>query len=253
MELLEQLWCNGNRSLAAFARRVVRHSTFGIRSAFGLRHCIKVMHFLRDVMMAHPLVLGFWVLVIGGAIGSFLNVVVYRLPRGMSLSKPASHCPKCGHAIRWYHNLPVAGWLLLRAKCYDCKAAISPRYPAVELFVAVLFVGLAYFDVYLPTLRESLEAEIPMNSAPANLRLVLRLLTFVAQAWLACSLLAAALIRWDAGRVPWRLVVPCVVVAAVAAASVNRYDALIFLALATAVLALKVSTRMKKPPAETGG
>jgi prepilin signal peptidase PulO-like enzyme (type II secretory pathway) len=196
------------------------------------------VQYLHDLIIAHALVLAFWVLVIGGAIGSFLNVVVYRLPRAMSLSKPGSHCPKCGHAIRWYHNLPVAGWLLLRGKCHDCKAAISPRYPAVELFVALLFIGLAYFDVYLPTLRESLGAEIPLNSAPPNLRLALRLLTFAAHAWLACSLLAAALIHWDGGLVPWRLVLPSVLVAALAAGFLSRFDALALLGMAAAVVVL---------------
>ena len=86
--------------------------------------------------------LGLWLVVgyvvfIGGAIGSFLNVVAYRLPLGMSLSRPSSRCPKCEHPIRWYHNVPVVGWLILRGRCYDCGAAIAGRYPLVELFVAL--------------------------------------------------------------------------------------------------------------------
>ncbi len=68
----------------------------------------------------------------GLAIGSFLNVVVWRLPRGESLSSPPSACPKCGHAIRARDNVPVLGWLLLRGKCRDCGEPISPRYPIVE-------------------------------------------------------------------------------------------------------------------------
>ena len=108
------------------------------------------MQYLHDLIVARPWVLAFWVFVVGSAIGSFLNVVIYRLPRGMSLSKPGSHCPKCGHAIRWYHNLPIVGWLLLRGRCYDCKSPISPRYPLVEFAVAAMFVALAIVDVYLP-------------------------------------------------------------------------------------------------------
>lgn len=77
---------------------------------------------------------------LGGCIGSFLNVVLYRLPRGESIVWPSSHCPHCKHPIRWYHNLPVIGWLLLRGKCYDCGGKISPRYPLIEAAIATLFV-----------------------------------------------------------------------------------------------------------------
>lgn len=82
--------------------------------------------------------------VLGLFIGSFLNVVIWRVPRGESVVSPASACPRCGHAIRPWDNLPVLSWLLLRGRCRDCSAPISPRYPAVELATAVLFglVGL---------------------------------------------------------------------------------------------------------------
>jgi len=80
---------------------------------------------------------------LGLAIGSFLNVVIYRLPRGESLSRPPSHCPSCDAPIRARHNVPVLGWLVLRGRCADCSAPISVRYPAVELGTAVLFVAVA--------------------------------------------------------------------------------------------------------------
>jgi leader peptidase (prepilin peptidase)/N-methyltransferase len=80
--------------------------------------------------------------VFGLVIGSFLNVVVWRVPRGESVVSPPSACPKCGHLIRRYDNVPVVSWLVLRAKCRDCGARISGRYPAVESGTAVLF-GLA--------------------------------------------------------------------------------------------------------------
>ena len=127
------------------------------------------MQHFHDLIIARPWVLAFWIFVVGGAVGSFLNVVVYRLPRGMSLSRPGSHCPKCGHAIRWYHNLPIAGWLLLRGKCYDCKAPISPRYPLVELAVAVLFVAAAYFDVYQPSQHTCPAARLTTRRGARNL------------------------------------------------------------------------------------
>ncbi|MGL4943412.1 MAG: prepilin peptidase [Thermoguttaceae bacterium] len=85
-----------------------------------------------------------WLTFFGGAVGSFLNVVVYRLPRGESLISPPSHCPKCGHHIRFSDNVPVVGWIFLGGRCRDCRAAISVRYPLVEAAVAAIFgvVGL---------------------------------------------------------------------------------------------------------------
>jgi leader peptidase (prepilin peptidase)/N-methyltransferase len=92
--------------------------------------------------MAQPLLLGI-VGLLGLAVGSFLNVVIYRVPRGESLVRPGSHCPHCGNEVRNRHNLPVLGWLLLRGRCADCRAAISARYPLVEAGTAMLFVAVA--------------------------------------------------------------------------------------------------------------
>ena len=80
-----------------------------------------------------------WLIVFGACIGSFLNVLVYRLPRGKSLVHPPSHCPACGCSIRWYDNVPVFGWVNLRGKCRDCQSPISIRYPCVEGFCAMYF------------------------------------------------------------------------------------------------------------------
>src|SRR4051812_7003995 len=77
---------------------------------------------------------------LGACIGSFLNVVVWRLPRGESLMTPPSHCPKCNTPLRWYDNLPVIGWIKLGGKCRYCRAPISPRYPIVEAITGGLFV-----------------------------------------------------------------------------------------------------------------
>jgi leader peptidase (prepilin peptidase)/N-methyltransferase len=84
--------------------------------------------------------------VLGLLIGSFLNVVVWRVPRGESVAHPPSACPGCGHAIRARDNVPVLSWLLLRGRCRDCGTPISARYPAVELGTAVLF-GLVALHV----------------------------------------------------------------------------------------------------------
>ena len=82
-----------------------------------------------------------WTGLLGACVGSFTNVVAWRLPRQESVVFPGSHCPKCGHAIRWHDNLPVLGWLLLRGHCRDCDAAISWRYPAVEALSAGLWIS----------------------------------------------------------------------------------------------------------------
>lgn len=103
---------------------------------------------------------------VGLCVGSFLNVVIYRLPRMLeaawlrdarelleqpadegapfNLMAPASTCPKCGHRIRWYENLPVFSWLALRGKCSACKAPIAVRYPAVELLNAALWLAIGW-------------------------------------------------------------------------------------------------------------
>ncbi len=73
-----------------------------------------------------------WVLLVGAAVGSFLNVVIGRVPAGESIVRPRSRCPRCGAAIRWYDNIPIASWIALRARCRSCRAPISIRYPIVE-------------------------------------------------------------------------------------------------------------------------
>ncbi len=78
--------------------------------------------------------------VLGLLVGSFLNVVIARVPAGESIVSPPSHCPKCNHAIRWYENIPVLSWVFLRGRCSGCKAPISARYVLVELLTGVLFL-----------------------------------------------------------------------------------------------------------------
>ncbi len=79
--------------------------------------------------------------VLGAIVGSFLNVVTYRLPRHESLITPASHCPGCGAPVKPYDNIPILSWLLLRGHCRSCSQPISPRYPLVEALTAALCVG----------------------------------------------------------------------------------------------------------------
>jgi prepilin signal peptidase PulO-like enzyme (type II secretory pathway) len=110
------------------------------------------------------ILVGVFVFAVGACVGSFLNVVIWRLPyrgrevlyqgkRGrMTLSWPPSHCPVCDSPIRWYQNIPVFSWLFLKAKCANCRTHIPVRYPLVELGTALLFIGffLAYFVGHWP-------------------------------------------------------------------------------------------------------
>jgi leader peptidase (prepilin peptidase) / N-methyltransferase len=79
----------------------------------------------------------------GLVVGSFLNVVAHRLPRGESLARPRSRCPQCGTQLRAIDNVPIVSWLLLRGRCHHCANPISPRYPLVELATAALYVAVA--------------------------------------------------------------------------------------------------------------
>ena len=81
--------------------------------------------------------------VLGACVGSFLNVVAWRLPRQESVVRPRSHCPRCGTTLSWRENIPILSWLLLRARCRHCGSDMSARYPAVELLCSGLFVAAA--------------------------------------------------------------------------------------------------------------
>jgi leader peptidase (prepilin peptidase)/N-methyltransferase len=84
--------------------------------------------------------------VYGLLIGSFINAWTYRLPRGISIARGRSFCPRCSARIRWYDNVPLVSWALLHGRCRDCGARISVRYPLVEGLTAALFAGVAAMD-----------------------------------------------------------------------------------------------------------
>jgi leader peptidase (prepilin peptidase)/N-methyltransferase len=87
----------------------------------------------------------------GAAIGSFLNVCIYRIPAEESIIRPASRCPQCGSPIRWHDNIPIIGWLALRGKCRDCGKDIPARYAVVEALTAL--VAIALFLKFGPTMK----------------------------------------------------------------------------------------------------
>lgn len=125
---------------------------------------------------------------LGLAVGSFLNVVIHRVPRGESLLRPASHCPRCRRPVRPWENVPVLSWLALRGRCAGCQERISVRYPLVEAATAALFVAI--------TLRFGLSPELP------------------AYLYLGAVSLALALIDLDVRRLPNSIVLPSYVVGA---------------------------------------
>ena len=128
--------------------------------------------------------------ILGAIIGSFLNVVIYRIPAGLSTASPPSACPRCGHRIRWYDNIPVVSWLVLRGKCRDCREPISVRYPLVELFTGVMFALVVLWA----------------SAQPGRLWLAPAYLYFAAVS------IALTMIDIDTKKLPNRIVLPALLV-----------------------------------------
>jgi leader peptidase (prepilin peptidase) / N-methyltransferase len=134
----------------------------------------------------------------GAVIGSFLNVVAHRVPLGESLVSPGSRCPECGADVRPYDNVPVVSWLLLRGRCRDCGAPISPRYPLVELVTALVFAAV----VAVRGFDDDLVLELPFVSA----------------------LIALAAIDFDHKLLPNKIVYPLAAYGVIATLLVDRDD-----------------------------
>lgn len=140
----------------------------------------------------------------GACFGSFLNVVVWRLPRGESLVSPPSHCPKCGKLLKWYDNLPVIGWIKLGGRCRFCKQPISIRYPIVEAVTGGLFVlyycmfFIAGFGPCVPFMTD--------DGVPKYLNVMMTIQEhwpiYVLDMILICGLLAASLIDAELFIIP---------------------------------------------------
>jgi prepilin signal peptidase PulO-like enzyme (type II secretory pathway) len=165
----------------------------------------------------HWIWLAAWLFALGTVIGSFLNVVVYRLPAGKSLVYPGSHCPICQHPIRWYDNVPVLGWLILGGRCRDCRAPIATRYPIVEAITGILFalLGTAELIGCGANLPSGVLAD-GVSALPAGYTLYEAGGIYLYHLVLLCTLLAAALIEHDRQRVPWRLAIFALVVGVLA-------------------------------------
>ncbi len=137
-----------------------------------------------------------FLLALGACIGSFLNVLIYRLPRGESIVFPGSHCPSCGRGIRWYDNIPLLSWLVLRGRCRDCKTPISPRYLIIEAATAVRVAGLfvCYYVLATRCCAGSFFDTWPM---------------FAAHATLLCGLLVCAVVDLELYIVPLEVMWVC--------------------------------------------
>jgi len=99
--------------------------------------------------------------IFGITIGSFLNVVIYRIPKNESVAFPSSHCQSCNTPLKWYHNVPIFSWIFLGGKCAFCKESISKQYPIVEFITGLIFVILYLkvgFEWYLPAILLSFTA-----------------------------------------------------------------------------------------------
>jgi len=103
--------------------------------------------------MTETIFIALTIFIFGTLIGSFLNVVIYRIPKGKSIAFPASHCQHCNTPLKWYHNIPIFSWLFLKGKCAFCQEPIAKQYPIVEFITGMIFV-LLYFKLglvwYLP-------------------------------------------------------------------------------------------------------
>ncbi|MBM4004351.1 MAG: prepilin peptidase [Planctomycetes bacterium] len=155
-----------------------------------------------------PWLLGLWVTAIGACIGSFLNVVIYRVPAGLSIVRPASRCPRCLHPIRGFDNVPILSWLVLRGRCRDCGAAISARYPLVEAAVASLFAILFAVEI----VAGHADIWVALAEGPSVVQAAERWCLFALHSWLLTTLLAAVIIESDRQRIPLRLFAPLLLV-----------------------------------------
>jgi prepilin signal peptidase PulO-like enzyme (type II secretory pathway) len=129
----------------------------------------------------------------GACIGSFLNVVIYRLPEGRSLVRPGSRCPKCGHDVAWYDNVPILSWFVLGGRCRQCRASISIQYPIVEAATALLFVG-EYWLYYMSGVRSDFVDARSFAPLPLYVSLMATWPALLIHSCLLAGLLAASII-----------------------------------------------------------
>ena len=131
-----------------------------------------------------------WLFVLGACVGSFLNVVVWRLPRGESLVTPPSRCPQCNTRLAWYDNVPIFGWIFLKGRCRYCKKPISMRYPIIEAVTGGMF---AFYYVMFFMLHHGLTCSMS-EAVRDQITIVNHWPIFALYLWLISALLASSLI-----------------------------------------------------------
>ena len=104
--------------------------------------------------MEFNILIAVFVFLFGISVGSFLNVLIYRVPEGININNPPSTCPNCNNQLKWYHNIPIVSWLILRGKCAFCESKISSQYPIIELINGLIWlavyskIGLEWYSVF---------------------------------------------------------------------------------------------------------
>lgn len=161
-------------------------------------------------MIGMQILITVWVFVLGSCFGSFLNVVIYRLPAGMSLGKPKSRCPRCETSLSARDNIPVLGWLLLKGKCRYCSLPIASRYPVIEALCGTVFLSLMFLE--LLTGGENLPLRHPDHFLNVSRGFWLvwfmkwdLLGLFLYHSFLLITTLAVCMIGWDRHRAATRL------------------------------------------------
>lgn len=151
--------------------------------------------------------LALWIWCFGANVGSFMNVVIFRVPEGLSVVRPGSRCPKCLNHIQWYDNIPVISWLLLGAKCRHCALPISARYPIIEATVAAVFLLIAIIGP--PTAGNNLPYVSDYGRRGIDLALWVM---YAFHMLLVTTVICAAMIRYDRHPTPLRLYVPALAI-----------------------------------------
>jgi leader peptidase (prepilin peptidase)/N-methyltransferase len=191
------------------------------------------------------------------AIGSFLNVVAYRVPEGMSIV-PGSRCPKCGAPIKPWQNVPVVSWLALRGKCAECGESISPRYPIVELVTGLAFALIAWVAVGISTGSITAIGFTTSAGSSTGANEIAFWLVLVAFLYFAAISIVLTLIDLDTRRLPNTIVLPSYLVAGIlftaAATFTNDWVALLRAAIGMAILyAFYFLLRVIRPGGMGGG
>ena len=157
----------------------------------------------------NTLIMALWIFVLGSCIGSFLNVVIYRMPAGMALSHPGSRCPACETELTARDNIPILGWVLLRGRCRYCQVLIPSRYPWIEFTVGLLFLTVLLAETN--TGAANLPLRLPVTINGGTLNAIFQhghwdlLGYFLAHTFYLTITLAICMIGLDGHATPWKL------------------------------------------------